>query len=710
MSNKWWSEALVRLVVLLLSVLAVLGVLRLQFSSETAVSSSDRQPETEELFSIPDFLVMSLPEQTIIPGWDNLADVTNSLNETAGIDMVVSPATTMDLLPATESLEWTSLTPESAADTPVWQVLFRGTPRGEKGDNATRWWMVYLQTDDIDAVCHSSTGPEDARIFGVAFFNDLLADETRQDFLWIVPSGALLIGLAYFLLTGGIALALRLWIVSLLPGLWILGLFGWFGIHLSWWTMIVPLQAIALGTSYGLHVFHYDGYPAGETGLIGSFRAHARGVRPIVMRAALTTALGFSTLLTSSVVELRQTGVFIMAGVFLSVFAALVLLPLLGGDRLPVKNPGRTARGAGVGKVFGKVAATTRPLVLSVLVLLLLYGLTHITASSDLGSLFNRRSDAYRHFRHFADTHGVVETLEVVVDTGVQYGYVDRETFGRVASLESAVASAQGVNAVLGPTLLLSHTFGRLVGSELPLLPETEADIGETLEMLRSRDDRSGVSQLVSPDYRYLRMVVHYGDGENTPAQRRDIRKSIEQTVASLDTGTFTDTGESVLLAGDAYLRQQSLDRSARRYGGSLLLFIPVVFLVLTALDRTPRTALPVMVPVIIGGLVYGGLQGLLGIPFRFATILGLAFVLGVGADDAIYMVQSCLRERGIPPYARRAIMHTTLLMLVGLFPVFFSRFRALQEMVFLMYAGLISATLISLFIVPTLQRFPRLK
>lgn len=717
MSNQKRSETRVRLAVLLLSAVAIVGMLRLQFSSETEVSASEQQPETEELFSVPGFLVLSLPERIAIPGWDNVADATNLLNETAGIDMVVSPATTMDLLPATDSLEWTSLTPEAAEHTPVWQVLFRGgvdsiRETGPPGNTDSRWWMIYVQADDVDVLRRARSVQEEARIFGVAFFNDLLADETRRDFLWIVPAGALLIGLAYFLLIRGVTVALRLWCVSLLPGLWILGLFGWFDIDLSWWTMIVPLQAIALGTSYGLHVFHYDDH---ITGGIGSFRERARGVRPIVIRAALTTALGFSTLLTSPIVELRKTGVFIMAGVFLSVCAALFLLPLLGSDHIPDKVMRQSAGGI----VAGKVTRTARayghrlpvlPLVGSALVLFLLYGVTQITPSSDLASLFNRRSDAYEHFQHFADTHGVTETVEVVVDTGSQYGYVNRDTFESVSALEAAIGATGGVNAVLGPTLLLTHTFGRFTGSEQPLTPETDADIGETLEMLRSRDDRTGVSQLVSPDYRYLRMVVHYGTRERSPGKRREIRNEIQEVVASFDRDYFSGTGESARLAGDAYLRLQSLNQSALRYGFSILLFVPAVFLVLTALDRTPRTALPVMLPVIMGGLVYGGLQGILGIPFRFATILGLAFVLGVSADDAIYMVQSSRKAHGVPPHARRAITQTTLLMLIGLVPVFFSRFRALQEMVFLMYAGLGSATLISLFILPTVQRFPRLK
>ena len=279
---------------------------------------------------------------------------------------------------------------------------------------------------------------------------------------------------------------------------------------------------------------------------------------------------------------------------------------------------------------------------------------------------------------------------------------MDLDRYRSIRSFRERLAALPGVSRVVGPALLVEHAFGRLTGRSGPRPPESAVDIGETLELVRSREGAFGINQLLSGDYRRVRMLLFYGTPGESPQERAATVRAIEGAVGRF--GTHNSWGEA-RLAGRSYERRAKLEWGARRFGLSLLLFLPAVFFTLYLLERSLKRAALVVLPILVATLVYGGLHGLLGVPFRFATVLGLAFLLGVSADDAVYVMYSSRGAAAAPAHARRAVIQTTLLLMVGLLPVLFGTFRALQEMVVLIYLGLGSATFVTLTLLPRLLR-----
>lgn len=664
-------------------------------------------------------LLISAPEYQDRPGWDALAEITGELEAAASVGELTSPVEAPDLSPSTDRIDWTALTPEAAAEAPLWRMLFGGATIAEPTGPALRWWLSYMElppSEDHAAVDRVLRIRRESNatfyLSGVSFLEHVSAEETERSFLLALPISMLAVLGFQWLLTRSFKTAVLLWTTSLLPGLWVLGIFGHLNVALNWWTMVVPLQVIALSTSYAIHVLRYapTGKSAEDKPEFSTLSEKARGVRPIVLRAGATTLLGFATLLTSPQAELRQTGLFISLGVAISVAAGLLFFPALTNRPLPVSPlPRRLSIIIGAeskGRLpWSRPVAAMATVALLLCTLALLYGLTLLTPGAYLDTLFNRRSAAYDDLHHFARVHGAVEQLEIAVDTGEQYGYVDHRRYRALRSLEERIRSIPGVERVIGPALLVEHVFGRLQGSRAPMVPTNDVDIGETLELMRSRQNGLGITRLLSPDYREARFLVFFGSLGDTPRQRRGTVRNIEDQVERFNRG---DSLASAELTGDSYERRRLLDRTSRRFALSLLLFLPAVFVVLGLFERSARTAAVAVVPILAAALVYAGLHGLFGIPFRFATVLGLAFVLGVSADDAIYVIRSGLsfgaHHRGaIPRHAKAAVLQTTLLLTVGLFPLLFGPFRALQEMVMLVYGGLATATGVTLTVLPRL-------
>lgn len=710
MSNSK-SRILILTVFTLLTLFAITGLPELRFSA--VMSPDDASQDGASRFATTEQLLISVPEHPDRLGWDKVAETVAFLRRSELAAEIVSPAELQELSPKTDEVSWEPLPPEAAEEQRLWSALFGGDrdvappSAGAASSSGPRWWLNYLELPEIQRLLDwRGRTNEEVYFSGVPFLEQITLLETRRTFVRTLPVSLVLILLLQLFLTRSLKTAAMLWITSLLPGLWVLGLFGRLGVPLSWWTMIVPLQVIALSTSYSIHVLRYTPEAGGDTcGL--TLKTKAEGVRPVVVRAAITTLLGFATLLSSSLEVLRETGAFISVGVTVSVAAALLLLPSLSSEPVAPTSPGvpaRTTRSRSPGRRRGGLRFL--PVALVLLILLLLYGVSLVTPAAYLDTLFNRRSAAYADLHHFGTVHGAVERVELTVDTGERYGYTDLARYNALSGLRERFGSIPGVGRVIGPSLVVEHAFGRLTGSRSPRPPESAVDIGETLELIRSRDNGFGIDQLLTADYRQVRMLLFFGVPGENPRQRRSTLRKIENEVERF---AAEETWASTQLGGASYERRSELDRMARRFAWSLLLFLPAVFSVLLLMERSGKRAAAAILPILLAALAYAGLHGLLAIPFRFATVLGLAFVLGVSADDAIYVIRSS-KSGGttgggtrVPPHARAAVVQTTLLLMIGLLPLLFGPFRGIQEMVLLIFLGLGTATVATLTLLPRL-------
>jgi hypothetical protein len=126
----------------------------------------------------------------------------------------------------------------------------------------------------------------------------------------------------------------RLTLFSLLPVtlalFWTLGLMGVLGMDLNFMNLVVFTMVMGVGVDYGVHILHRqseNGLARFETGLVQVSKG--------VVLAALTTLVGFGSLILSGYPGLRSMGAVALMGVGFSALIALTLLPVLLRKRLP---------------------------------------------------------------------------------------------------------------------------------------------------------------------------------------------------------------------------------------------------------------------------------------------------------------------------------------------------------------------------------------
>jgi predicted RND superfamily exporter protein len=116
--------------------------------------------------------------------------------------------------------------------------------------------------------------------------------------------------------------------ISLLPvvlaSLWTLGIMGILGIHLNFMNLVVFTMVLGIGVDYGVHVLH-----RGLQSPLGQLEQELRKVSGAVVLAALTTLVGFGSLVFSAYPGLQSMGVVALMGVGFSLLLALTLVPVI---------------------------------------------------------------------------------------------------------------------------------------------------------------------------------------------------------------------------------------------------------------------------------------------------------------------------------------------------------------------------------------------
>jgi len=161
----------------------------------------------------------------------------------------------------------------------------------------------------------------DARLAGpIAVTNELKVIVKRDAFI-ALTIGTIIVFLMLALELGGWRHGL-LALIPLIAGvIWMLGTMSMLGLPTNYMNIFVFTMIVGIGVDYGIHLIHR----LNETNRVEALAATSR----TIVVAALTTVLGFGSLITSHYPGLRSMGITAILGAVYTALAAIVLLPAL---------------------------------------------------------------------------------------------------------------------------------------------------------------------------------------------------------------------------------------------------------------------------------------------------------------------------------------------------------------------------------------------
>ncbi len=175
---------------------------------------------------------------------------------------------------------------------------------------------------------------------GLPFEMEFMGRLIFVDLLRLTPIAALLIVLILYLAfrtSRGVILPFTTVVVSTI---WVLGFMGMMGIPLSLVSAATPVLILAVGSAYGIHMLKR--YEEESRLSASSEQATVRALQTIglpIALAAVTTLVGFLTLLSSQLVIIRHFGLVTGLGVVFALLVATTFVPaVLAHMPLPAKR------------------------------------------------------------------------------------------------------------------------------------------------------------------------------------------------------------------------------------------------------------------------------------------------------------------------------------------------------------------------------------
>jgi predicted RND superfamily exporter protein len=498
-------------------------------------------------------------------------------------------------------------------------------------------------SDRLGVLAEAGRGPLEAFVTGVPRIKAELSRTVLAELAFILP---LVIALAAalcafaFRTARGVLLPITAIALSLV---WTLGAMGATGTALNLVTNIVPPLVITLGFAAAIHVtaeYYQALRHATEQAASLDREGHRAAVRLVLEEMGLavavnglTTALGFASLVTSSVGAIREFGIWSVVGVVATTGAALSFLPaalaLLGPPRRP-------PRGAGSGRLedaAGRLAAFDvrhrRSILVAALAVFVLavWGATQIRVATGFVTDFAEDAPLRVSYDAVNEHLGGANAFFVVVEGDRDGAFAEPENLRALHELQAWLEDQPEIGATASladGVMLLNRAFG---GDEsAPLSLPDGPRLVKQLLLFGGDDLKRG---FVDDPLRTANVTARTSldDSASMAALVERIQARLAELPRRLE-GRVT---------GDAVLLNRSLDHVARGQLESLGTALLTIYLTLSALLTSFRVGFVALLPNALPIAIYYGTLGWAGIPLTLTTSLIGSIALGIAVDDTVH-------------------------------------------------------------------------
>jgi hypothetical protein len=508
--------------------------------------------------------------------------------------------------------------------------------------------------------------------------------------------------------------ALRCWRATMVASacgglaiLLVLGAMGAAGRSLDMLTSALPSLVWVLGLAGMVHLLWRHQTHRARVGCDAALAAALRDTAMPSAVAALTTALGFLSLLSAGMQPVREFGLFAAAGMCLSLAVNLCVGPLLVRALrvpAPARRPARAFRAldAAIGLSLrrpGAVLAGTAAAVAGCLLLV-----PRVRVESDPLGFLPADSPIVTAYRSVSDRLTGYYSLEVVVET--PGGWLEPDAWAPLERVRERLEALPGVARVLSPLDFLKqleHARGDGAGGWA--LPADAARI-RRLAALFEENGGAGAFHLVGADGRSVRLSTLV---RVMPSDRfLEIVREAEAALAALPAGFSGYATGLVLQLVDAQLAL--VDTQVRSFGLAFATIFPCILVGLRSWRLTAVAIPPNLIPI----LPVFAVMALAGIPLDPATVMVASIALGIAVDDTVHSLATWRRLRGrglgAEPAVREtyaevgpAMVTTAVAACIGFFSVMRSAFVPIR------FFGLLAGTAMAVALVTDLLVVPAL-
>ena len=469
-----------------------------------------------------------------------------------------------------------------------------------------------------------------------------------SDMRRLAPLSAVILLLVIWLFLRSAMAALVPLITASISLIWTLGMLGWFGVPVNILSAMLPTLIIVIGSTEDTHLmasFLHEKRqnPDREADFWTRQMLHKMGL-PLLL-TIFTTVLGFAGNIFSSMEIIRDFAIASSFAMLANGLITILLVPVLltmfkvtAGQPLKASSDGIS--GSRDGWLSGAVLRlnhtsklVTQRFILAGTVLLcafFLYQASALEVSNDPMSYFKQDRDIIKDANEVNAQLGGMKTFFVSIGSRGEQAFLQPKHLQKLEAIEDFIGS-QGVFD--RTTSLVDYL--KLLNRELHAgnqhwyqLPVDKESVSQLLLFMH----RQELKRYVSHDYRRAVIVVrHHLSDSNILNRNIEELRQVAQEIAGTEMDVFV-VGENLMIneEADALLAAQIQ---------SLLIFLGIIFLLMSIMFTSFKGGLIAMVPSIIPIVLMFGMMALLGIPLNPGTAMVAVIVIGIAIDSTIHML-----------------------------------------------------------------------
>jgi len=513
-------------------------------------------------------------------------------------------------------------------------------------------------------------------------------------------------------------------ILSIVGMIWTFGTMALLGYEITLINIVTPCMVLVLGSSYSVHLLsvYYRIHSEGEKNEGVSFYA-AEHINKTILLAALTTVIGFLSLLVSKVAGLREFGLSVSIGIVYCAFLSLTFLPCaLSFLSSPKAKQEEVFERGVLTRGIKKLSSVVTEKWWVFCLLFVLVGIGFVATKDKVNVDTNYMAYFPSSDRIGSDTRLISKELggdmpyDIVIKapTDSTNFFLDPTNLAQVYSFEEELMQS--------PDILQNISFSSYVAflnetyTGTVAIPANKAMINlfSRLVVLLKKNGAGLVGKVISSDNNEIHIYLQSYDSIAGDVATVASSERVESLVlASLP---LLSEGVSVQLNGTnaqalRFSRQLLHDQNVSQIVAYLLVFLLAAF-AFRSLIRGVLTLIPVATAVAANYIV----MYFLNIPFDMVTVSFASVAIGAGVDDAIHFLLHYSQNKkknpsvAVPVLVRqtleetgRAIVITTLSIVLGMLMLSFGSYTPIRYFGILMSVALMNSMLATILILPAM-------
>ena len=512
----------------------------------------------------------------------------------------------------------------------------------------------------------------------------------------------------------GIVVPITIVVISIF---WTLGIMALCGQSLDIMTVMLPTMIFIAGMSDVVHFFskYFEELSKG-TEKTKIFPLIIKEVGFPTFLTLITTVVGFLSLLFSSIIPIRDFGIFTSVGIIIAFVLTYTLLPallfLFTPKKLVIVHSHNNKTYNVMRNVLFWIFRNQKTIIVTtcLLVVLSIIGVYKIKVNNILLEDLSDRVKIKQDFMFFDKHYSGVRPLELAVEIKNKNKTVlDYEIMQQLNSVDEFIKKEYKAGFIYSPAMICNGINKSLndEGDDALSFPNKE-DYADIKKQIYDNKKNKDIKRVISIDGKHARISAKINDVGSIVVNEHN-KKFQEFIKSNINTNDI-----EIKITGAAHLVDRNNEYMVSNMTQGFLFSIIVIALLTYLLHRSWRMVLVFILPNFIPLLIIAGIMGYAGIELKAATSLVFSIAFGVATDDTIHFISRLKIELEygkslIYAFKRtyfetgKPIVLTTFILMGGFISLMISDFQSTFYFGFLICITIVIAVIADFFLLPVL-------